>query len=214
MTTQPAARSVQSFSQASQDLFVRAMLADKPSGAYLEVGSREPVTWSNTYALETQLGWTGRSFEIDGNYVRQFNAARKNKCIQGDATAFDYREMLSSEGWPKQIDYLSLDIEPAEQTMRCLKRLPLDEFRFSVITFEHDAYAYGNQVRFESRSLLASLGYTLVVADVKIGGAEFEDWWIDPRVVPSERWSACLGKSIEHAAVRPLMDRAVATWRT
>ena len=44
------------------------------------------------------------------------------------------------KNYPKQIDYLSLDIDPSEATLAALKKLPLDEYRFSVITYETEVY--------------------------------------------------------------------------
>ena len=48
---------VNSYSQAGQDRFVRAVHGDTP-GFFLDVGCSDPVHISNTYALE-KLGWRG-----------------------------------------------------------------------------------------------------------------------------------------------------------
>jgi hypothetical protein len=71
-------------------------------------------------------------------------------------------------------------------TLACLKLLPLDEYRFSVITYEHDFYSketpteYNEEVRQESRNILQSLGYVLVNGNVEnMGGDPFEDWYLD-----------------------------------
>lgn len=39
-----------------------------------------------------------------------------------------------------QLDYLQMDIHPAEATLEALKALPMDKYRFSVITYEHNGY--------------------------------------------------------------------------
>jgi hypothetical protein len=74
-----------------------------------------------------------------------------------------------------------------------LKRLPLADWRFSVITFETDIYAGDARPRDESRDILSSHGYVLVVKDVSVlfpvvspNPIPFEDWWVDPDVVSSE----------------------------
>ena len=45
----------------------------------------------------------------------------------------------------KQIDYLSLDIDPSEATLAALKKLPLDDYRFSVITYETEGLSSWNR---------------------------------------------------------------------
>ena len=71
--------------------------------------------------------------------------------------------------------------------MDVLKILPLDEYRFKVITIEHDGYLYGDKYREPQRSILNSHGYLLLCSNVYVEqpgyeGKEFpfEDWWIDP----------------------------------
>ena len=91
-------------------------------------------------------------------------------------------------GYPDQIDYLSLDCDPADVTLSCLKQLPLDKHRFSVITYETDVYQDGADYQFEQRQILQSHGYQLVVRNVMNEGNPFEDWWVDPTVIPEERW--------------------------
>ena len=49
--------------------------------------------------------------------------------------------ILQEKNYPKQIDYLSLDIDPPQQTLLALTRMPID-VRFSVITFETDFYEH------------------------------------------------------------------------
>lgn len=173
--------------QANQDSFVLNALKEKRNGYYVEIGSNEPITWNNTYLLETEYDWSGVGFEWDEGLVEHYNNIRKNKCIAADATKFDYLSYFQSNNFPKQIDYLQLDIEPAYQTLTALKQLPIDQYRFSVITYEHDLYADPNNqgVKEEAKFILSTLGYKLVVENVNDGDLNriFEDWWIDPKVV-------------------------------
>ena len=172
------------YSQTFQDMFVLCMLDGKRNGTYLELGGDKPRKLNNTYLLESEFGWTGNSFEIEEEKSDYFNTQRKNKCICVDATTYDY----ASLDYPDQIDYLSLDCDPAEVTLRCLKKLPLDKHRFSVITYETDVYQDGADHQYEQRKILQSHGYQLVVRNVMNEGHPFEDWWVDPTVVPEERW--------------------------
>jgi hypothetical protein len=58
-----------------------------------------------------------------------------------------------------------------------LKALPLDEYTFSCVTFEHDRYWYGDSVMHESREIFASHGYELKKADVACPHGPYEDWY-------------------------------------
>jgi len=185
------------YSQACQDVFVRLMLNSKNKGVYVEVGAYDEIDQSNSYILEKEHNWVGVSFEIDEMAARDFNSIRKNKCICGDATQFDYLSHFESNNFPEQIDYLSLDIEPAIQTLSVLKKLPLNKFRFSVITYEHDRYVSGPECMAESRNIFESFGYVRVVSNVLWEERDFEDWYIDPNVIPAHVYQKYISENID-----------------
>ena len=193
---------MKSYSQSSQDLFVLSMTDKKTNGFYLEVGGNDPIHINNTYVLESQFGWSGLSVEIDENQVTKYNAARNNKCTLANALTLDYNKFLEAANAPSQIDYLSLDIEPALKTLQCLQQLPHDSYRFSVITFEHESYYEGTHIRDASRKFLSDLGYQLVVGDVMNSGNPYEDWYVDPRVIGEPLWKRHEASGIEHSNVK------------
>ena len=121
------------WSQSMQDIFVMSMLDGKRNGVYVEIGADQPRVISNTYLLEKNFDWSGISFELDADKVAFFNTIRKNKCLCEDATLYDYKSLFQKSNYPKQIDYLQLDIDPAEGTLRALKALPLDDYRFCLL---------------------------------------------------------------------------------
>ncbi len=185
------------YSQSCQDVFVRLMLNNKNKGFYVEVGAYDEIDHSNSYILERDHGWSGFSLEIDEVAVKDFNSIRSNKCICCDATKFDFLSYFEGSNCPPQIDYLSLDIEPADQTLSVLKQLPLDKYRFSVITYEHDRYVSGPKYMDESRKIFESFGYVRVVSNVLWEGRDFEDWYIDPNVVPSDVFKNYISENID-----------------
>lgn len=174
------------YSQAFQDMFVLSILDGKKNGAYVEIGGDHGVIISNTYLLETEFDWKGVSFEIDQSKVDGYNSIRNNKCICADAIQFDYKKFFEENNYPKQIDYLQVDIEPAWQTLNALKALPLDEYRFSVITYETDLYKDGPDAGEEAMEILLSHGYELVVRNVANQNNPYEDWYVDPSAVDAE----------------------------
>lgn len=176
------------YSESGQDKFVINAIGGKKNGVYVEIGAWHSIDISNTYALESEYDWTGISFEIVPERVDEFNANRKNKCYLADATTFDYEALFDELNLPKQIDYLQVDIEPAENSLAALKRLPLHKYRFSTITFEHDLYfdPVNNQaIKDEQKEILLGLGYVLAQENAvePNNHLPFEDWWIDPSVV-------------------------------
>ena len=171
------------WSQSMQDMFVLMSLDGKKNGVYLELGADLPRIINNTYLLESEFDWSGVSFEYDPEKVTFFNTIRRNKCICDDATTFDYKFLFEERNYPKQIDYLQLDLDPAEGTLAALKHLPLDDYRFTAITYETDVYTAGADVQDEEIEYLKSYGYELVVRNVANEGNPYEDWWVDPNVV-------------------------------
>ena len=176
------------WSQSMQDIFVMSMLDGKRNGVYVEIGADQPRVISNTYLLEKDFDWSGISFELDADKVAFFNTIRENKCLCEDATLYNYKSLFEELNYPKQIDYLQLDIDPAEGTLRALKALPLDDYRFSVITYETDVYSSGADIQDEQIEILESHGYQLVAKNVKCEGNPYEDWWIDPAIVSEDIW--------------------------
>jgi hypothetical protein len=159
------------YSMSKQDLFVMHMLPDKDRQyVYFEIGASHPVHINNTYLLE-QNGWKGHSVDIDPSNEYMWKQLRKNELHIMDALTIN---TLDTD----RIDYLSIDIEPPTQTLQCFLNLAFTGCRFSIVTFEHDAYT-GSDVREISRSVFESLGYILAVPDVQSPFGSYEDWYID-----------------------------------
>ena len=188
------------YSQAYQDMFVLTMLNGKKNGTYIEIGAMDAIFINNTYLLEREFGWNGLSVDFDSSSKTTFdNHGRKNHFILNDALKIDYSKVFKENGYGKQIDYLQLDIEPQAQTLACLKLLPHDEYRFSVITFETDFYdktvplEESLKNREDSRTFLLSKGYEMIVGNIANIGplgkddlSPFEDWYVDPLSIDPE----------------------------
>jgi tetratricopeptide (TPR) repeat protein len=172
-------------SQVFQDMFVLMALNGKTNGKYLEIGAHEPIVHSNTYILEKDFNWKGISLEIDNNLVNKFNGIRDNFCLLQDATVANYDKILSDTNWGNDWDYLQLDCEPPRNTFETLLQIPFEEYRFAVITYEHDYYCDETKsYRDKSRKYLKSKGYELIVNDISTDGkSSFEDWWIHPDLI-------------------------------
>jgi len=181
-------------SREHQDFFVLSVLSGKTNGFYLEVGSAYPIQDNNTFLLENNFKWSGISIDNDKTFAEQFNQVRKNKCICDDATSIDFDKLLENFS---HIDYLQLDIDPPSNTFKVLQNIDFSKISFSVITYEHDFSSGGIREREESRKILKSHGYTMVIEDVKHGDVIFEDWYINEKYMPNDNWEKFIGSNIK-----------------
>jgi len=168
-------------SSGMQESFVINITKEKRNGFYVELGSGDPYEESNTSLLE-ELGWRGLSIDIDQSIVDKFNLSnRTNKSICADALRFNYNDYFYKNEFPKNIDFLQIDIDGHDKgnCLLALLALPMLEYRFSVIIIEHDLIQNHKNVnmRDAQREILSSLGYKLV------GQTHSEDWWIDKTTI-------------------------------
>lgn len=177
----PGARTIErNYSQCYQDMFVLTMLDGKKGGLFFEIGCGDPSFGNNTKLLE-EWGWKGVSIDIDPDVTSKFAQERKSYVITADATKLDYRMLID-----KDYDYLQIDVDPALNSLEVLFRIPFEEHRFAVITFEHDDYCSAG-IKERSRKYLKSHGYVLVVGDIATDRYNsFEDWWVHPELVSSQ----------------------------
>jgi len=176
------------------EAFALEMFDYKSGGYYVELGAFHSKDQSNTYYLETDYDWKGISFEIKEDRRQEFIQNRKNPCL-GDALKIDYISEFKNLSFPDRIDFLQIDIDQeyyghtgkprgsGAEVLLGLISLPLTQYRFSVIVFEHDMVNYykNESVRDAQREVLNALDYRLVIRDVG------EDWWIDPLVISREK---------------------------
>ena len=177
---------LKAFSSSEEASFALSILEEKRSGVYVEIGASHYKDGNTTYDLEASYGWSGVALEIDKELAALYNKNRSNPCIEHDATSFDYGKYFLENNFPKQIDFLSIDIDfsPEIANLLALIKLPLTDYRFSIISIEH---GYVHDYRRESlraaqRTLLTGLGYELLVH----GPAD--DWWVDPTAVPFDKY--------------------------
>ena len=170
------------YSLSGQDLFVNYLIGNVSSKSYyVEIGAGWPIKINNTYLLEHKNKWLGISVDFDQKMVDSFNDIRKNECLYLDATRVNYTDLFAARKIPNTIDYLSLDIDPAHQTLCVLALMPFETYKFKILTFEHDSYRNGYLIKIVSRLFLRNYGYFCAFKNVKATGfGKYEDWWIHP----------------------------------
>lgn len=179
-----------------REKFVLGVNKNKKNGFYVELGGSHSSENSSTYNLETHYDWQGFAIEIVPELQKEYSENRKNPCVLGDAMKFNYLKHFDENNFPKQIDFLSVNIDPGyddntgrmagnpAQSLLGLIALPLNLYRFTTIIFEHDSLQnYKNEsIRDAQREILDALGYSLVFR----GWAE--DLWVDPNIIPYSQY--------------------------
>ena len=175
--------------QVLQDKFVVSVLNGKMNGFFLEIGSNDPIFFNNTYILEKHLNWTGIMVECDNKYLPYYKIKRPNSIhIIDDATKINYLDIFIKNNFPKNIDYLQIDLEVSNKstlnTLENLSRNCFQEYKFATVTFEHDIYTGDHfNTRATSREIFNNFGYVLVFQDVRNVTTKFEDWYVHPDLV-------------------------------
>ena len=169
--------SVQSISQAAQDIFVYNFLGRK-SGFFLDFGCGDGINnpcGSNTYYLEHN-GWDGLSIDYTDWVIRDFNNNRKTKSVCKDLRYENINQLLKDNNCPAVIDYLSFDVD--DGTEGALGFFPLQDFKFKVITFEHDLYHMGDKRKNLAFDKFKD-EYEILIENIVLSkhGA-YEDWYI------------------------------------
>lgn len=187
-------RYCQSNSEQLQESFVISILDEKRNGYYVEIGSGHPTKGNNTFVLESILNWSGLALDFNEKDVENYSLTRKNKATLADAITFDYSKYFKDNQFPKQIDFLQIDLDglkwkqsehSGNANLLALVSLPLTQYRFSVIVFEHECTTNfkNKSIRDAQREILSALDYVL------LGSSGLEDWWIDPRVIEKDLYS-------------------------
>ena len=174
-------------SMSYQDEFAYRLFGN--NGTYIEIGGNDPIRHSNTYNLEVHSGWKGFSVELDTQYQDAWKNCeeRKNKIYWDNALTFDYVSAIHETNLPKNINYLSIDIEPASNTFDTLKRIIGQGITFDIITFEHDLYREEEDFNKKAIEFLDMHDYKVAVENVyfkkKAKSVEkiYETWFISSK---------------------------------
>ena len=201
------------YGQAAQDLFV-VSLPRIGDGSFVDLGAGDPERNSNTVLLERVFGWRGVLADIATRDSLVRDRSSENS-IFGDAFDADVdAAIVRLAGDVGVIDYLSLDLEPPELTLRRLCSLPLDRVRFGVVTCEHDLYRDPTgSIKAAMAGVLVHHGYRLVADNVLMiaasndesGLVPVEDWWVH-QSIHDWREASCIADELRFEIVRRQRD--------
>ena len=180
------------YGQFSQDWCVNRIL-DIDKGFFLDIGAgvsdhdAELVlisTMSNTYGLEKFRNWNGIAIDYDDVYIKEAKRLRSCSMICEDLMQTNINDILKNNNAPEEIDYLSLDVDDAQQ--KVFNELDFSSYKFKIITYEHNIFRSWDFLRGktihddESRNRFKELGYGLLFGNVGLTDEEpVEDWYVD-----------------------------------
>ena len=169
------------YSQSGQDQFAYNLSGF--NGFYLEIGAYHPIINSNTFNLEKECNWKGLSIEYDKSFQKSWDNCklRENDIVWDNAFNIDYSLLLKQKKLPSRINYLSCDIEPAENTFNILKQIVNSNLVFDYISFEHDKYNIGDKYKNLSIEYLKNHNYKIAINDVYSRNKKYkiyETWFV------------------------------------
>jgi hypothetical protein len=150
---------MQYFSEWKQDIIIDRLLKHKTDGTFVDIGANQFNTNNNSYFFELNNNFYGIGVDIDPQYAEGWAQNRKSPLIIGDATQLDYTNLFIEHNLPKVIDFLSIDVDPAETSLDALYKVFETDYQFNIVDFE---VANDPPVTQKCKSFLESKGYKLV----------------------------------------------------
>ena len=192
---------MKSYNQAGQEEWVREVLQDKRNGYFVDIGAYDGIESSNTYFLEKELEWDGICIESNPAFYQRLTQVRNVNCHLGACMGYEgyayfhhintlrvneqgvntvkadtLDSILELYNAPKDIDYVSLDIEGHE--LEVLETFPFEKWNIKLFTIEHNSYMVGDIYKKPIKELMLSNGYILEKEDVLCPTGPYEDWFV------------------------------------
>lgn len=194
------------YSQANQDKWVYEAISHKKNGFYVDIGAYDGIQTSNTYVFEKYLNWEGICIEPNVDAYQNLLKNRNSKNIMcalsdydgfcnflGDkiidknnanTPCFTLETLLTQNSAPKEIDYLSIDVEGHEYNI--LKNFDFKKYHIKLMTVEHNFYIEGSHHKDRLYDLLTNNNFIRIVEDAVCLDSNpayfnkiYEDWYIN-----------------------------------
>ncbi len=183
------------YGQFDQDFFVNSLL-DIDGGFFLDIGAgiggldvetTALSIMSNTYGLEMYRKWHGIAIDYDAQYIEAAKPIRRRcnlLCV--DLMENNINELLAQHDCPTSIDYLSFDVDAAQE--KVFDEFDFSKYHFQIITYEHNLYQGCVRQQQVSRSRFDELGYKLLFGNVGRWDDEpVEDWYVNAELFEKYR---------------------------
>lgn len=180
------------YGQFCQDFFVNKLL-NTDGGFFLDIGAGigdystdgpfgVPIsTMSNTYGLEKHRKWHGIAIDYDKKYIEEAKKARSCNLLCVDLIKNNINELLEQCNCPEKMDYLSFDIDDAQE--KVFNEFDFSKYKFQIITYEHNLFRGCDKQQRISRNRFKKLGYKLLFGNVgRTADEPVEDWYVDSKL--------------------------------
>lgn len=168
-------------SEYNQDTICDNYLKQKQNGFFVDIGGSFHEQWNNSFFFEKVRNYRGFAIDLNPEYTQGWIENRpQTKFIIGDATTQDYQKILDDLDAPTTIDFLSIDIDPRQQSLAALYKIFSTSYNFSTIAFEVDAGQGSDgwvDVRDESRKFLKARNFILA-GEIFKGSYHVDDIWV------------------------------------
>jgi len=197
------------YSQSNQDKWVIEFFKSKKNGYFIDLGAYDGIQTSNTYFLEKNLEWSGICVEANPTIYQSLIKNRKSKNINVALNNYvgecfftndkitttgikvlcnTLNNILVEHDCPKNIDYLSIDIEGYEYIV--LKDFDFKKWNVGLMTIEHNLYCDGSDRKDKIFKLMSENGFTRVVEDAPCLDTNplyynkpYEDWYVNNKLL-------------------------------
>lgn len=102
--------------------------------------------------------------------------AQETVCSPDSVEQMTFTELFQKYNVPKEIDYMSLDIEGYES--KALIKFPFHSHICKTLTVEHNLYIDGPNNKNKIKNILLHNDYLIFKENITCDGNAFEDWYI------------------------------------
>jgi FkbM family methyltransferase len=103
------------YSQHQQDKFIVEYFKSKKNGTFVDIGAHDGITLSNTYTLETELGWNGicvEPMEHEFKKLEKCRTAKLYNCACYDTNGTEKFTFIDHDNYPDMLSGISKEIDP------------------------------------------------------------------------------------------------------
>jgi len=174
-------------SQIKQDAWVLKNLNNLRGGYFVDIGAHDGISMSNTHVLEKEFGWSGICVEPNPDSFKELSTNRTCDALNMAVSPYEgvvyfdktddptmghicnYKTDIVVQSnnieyilsrCPKEIDYISLDIEGLELSV--LESFPWGKYKVKCWTIEHNIYTNGDNENY-SKILQILMGHNYLV---------------------------------------------------
>lgn len=149
-----------------EDYYIIDIFNGKRNGFFIDIGSADPTSGSNTFHLEKTFGWNGLLIEANHFYYDEVIKQRTSKFYEcylsvekGIGNYKTIGEIFAENVSliPNFIDFLSFDIDATQDEFLILSQFDFKKYTVGAFVIEHDLYCDKSRERVIKRKKINTL---------------------------------------------------------